>query len=1050
MNRSIQGILCILLIGLQQVIFAQHTAWENPLNIQWNKLKAHSTFYPFEDRTSAITGDHGKSGLVKSLNGDWKFRLMSNPDEVDENFKERKFRDDDWDVIEVPSNWELEGHGSPIYSNWEYPFDPVNPPFVPEKEDGDMHEQNPTGLYRTSFDLSKDWLEGHVILHFGAVSSAFWIWVNGQQAGYSQGSCLPAEFDISDHLKTGENTLAVQVMRWSDGSYLEDQDHWRLSGIYRDVLLIKRPEAYLEDFHVKVDLDAAYKDAKLSIEPVFYFEEKAIVKDWILEAQLLDANGASILDSTPRFEVKALTDFFNYRRYNSTNGIMPRQSLVISVPNPLKWTAETPHLYTLLLTIKDGEKVLEYTSTKVGFRKIEWGEKGLTVNGKEVILFGVNRHEHDPSRGKAVSRESMLQDILLMKQFNINAVRTSHYPAHPEFYALCDTYGLYVLDEANLETHKIGGYLSMRSDWASAILERGMRMVERDKNHPSIIGWSLGNEAGSGPAHQAMAAWIKTYDPSRFLHNEGAFVYSNGKSYDPPYVDIMSRMYYPVETMLEILKRPGEDRPLMYCEYAHSMGNSTGHLYKFAEAFRNNPRFIGGFIWDWVDQGLYQTDDQGNRYFAYGGDFGERIHAGNFCLNGLIFPDRIPQPALYECKKVFQPITAQLNAENLTIINNHHFLSLDAFVLRWKLLRNGETAKTGSIELPSTLPGGSTIMGLPDIQKDAEGELILEVSFCLREGNVWADAGFEVAWEQFLLKERRLEAMEMTSAPEMSESDNKVTISGVDFAIDINKNSGLIESYTFSDQQIFTKSPVPNFWRAPTDNDRAAGLPREMEVWKDAFKNGQLNSLVHYVAGGNAVVESAFSLLDGRASVLLIYSVDQNGRLKVNVQLDAAHELPDLPRVGLQMSLPGSYDSIVYYGKGPHETYVDRQQGAKTGLYSTGLAEFGTPYIRPQENGNHMQVRWMKLINDTGSEIKFSSRRMNVSAWPYTQEDLIAARHTPDLPVRGDLTVHIDFGQMGVGGDDTWSQNARPHPEHMLNPGIYNWSFTVSPGIHDD
>lgn len=1031
-----------LLLTLQT--FAQPNAWEHPTNISWNKLKAHATCYPFPSVEMALKGDRSESPFFQSLDGTWKFQLAKNPKDVLPGFTNLSFNDKAWPSIQVPGNWETQGFGHPIYINWEYPFEPVNPPFIPHNLSEDKHRSNPVGMYRRTFNLKPEWKGKRIVLHFGGVSSAFFVYLNGKQVGYSQDSNLPAEFDVTDYVKPEANTLAVQVYRWSDGSYLENQDHWRLSGIHREVYLVAHEPNYLEDFFVKTILDERYENATLRIEPLIFFKNAAEITNWKLEAQLYDDTGKAVWSNPAVLPLKTITDFYARGRYNSTNGMLHLAVLEQQVTNPKKWTAETPNLYTLVLSLRnEAGRTLEATSTRIGFRKIEWGADGLKVNGEEVILFGVNRHDHDPSTGKAVSLETMREDVLLMKRFNINAVRTSHYPNDPRFYDLCDQYGIYVLDEANIETHKIAGSISMRSDFGSAMLERGMQMVERDKNHPSIIGWSLGNESGDGPGHHAMAAWIKAYDPGRFLHNEGAFSYVNGRSIDPPYVDVLSRMYYSDAAMDEILKRPHDTRPLMYCEYAHSMGNSTGHLYKFANAFRKNPRFIGGFIWDWVDQGFYRTDAQGQRYFVHGGDFGEEFTNGNFCLNGLIFPDRRPHPALWECKKVFQPISATYSNGQLAIRNLNDFTNLDAFALQWELLENGQVVQSGTLALPAVRPNETANVSLPAMRMPGDGEYILSVGFVLKNNTVWAEKGHEVAWEQFSLQAAKPLTFSSNQTPSLNETAANFEVSGPGFSVKIDKKTGLLSSYKADGQEYLVQALKPNFWRAPTDNDLASGISQEMEFWKNAFSKARLTIISANMVDKKLVVSACFEWTAERIVHMLTYTISGDGKVKVNARLDAPAQLPVLPKAGLEMAIPAQFDQINFYGKGPHESYLDRQLGAKLGTWNMKLPEFGTPYISPQENGNHTGIRWIEFTNAAGKGLRIESKDLNVSAWPYTLEDLEKAVHTVDLPNRELITVNLDYGQMGVGGDDTWSWQARPHEEHLLKPGVYEWGFVL-------
>jgi beta-galactosidase len=1028
---------------------AQPRAWEQPRNVSWNKGPAHATFYPFQDAESALSADRERSPFFQSLDGQWKFKLSPHADAVQSDWTASELDDGPWDNITVPGNWELQGFGQPIYINWEFPFEPVTPPFLPQQQDGNQHQRNPVGTYRRVFEVPEDWADKRTILHFGGVSSAFHLYVNGQWVGYSQDSRLPAEFDITDYLVDGENQLAVQVYRWSDGSYIENQDHWRLSGIHREVYLLAREADRLEDFFVKTELDEAYEDAVLLVEPVFRYRNPERIQNWRIEAQLYDAEGERVSGGRATFRLQNLADFYQRGVYHQANGPIPRMAMEMTIESPEKWSAETPYLYTLLLEVKDGNgSTLEATSTKVGFRQIEWGAAGLKVNGQEVLLFGVNRHDHHPETGKTVSRASMEQDVRLMKQFNINAVRTSHYPNDPYFYDLCDRYGLYVMDEANIETHKLGGSISVRSDYAAAMLQRGTDMVERDKNHPSIISWSLGNEAGTGPNHEAMAAWIKAYDPSRFLHNEGAWVReADGRTYDKPYVDVRSRMYFSLEEMEGLLRMPGEERPIMYCEYAHSMGNSTGHLYKFADAFRKYPGFIGGFIWDWVDQGLLETTEDGQAYYTYGGDYGEKFHDGNFCLNGLVFPDRSPQPALWECKKVFQPVDINYEKGQLYLHNRHSFLTLEPFELVLEVLEYGQSVQREVKTLPATLPGEIASIALPDFKMDGDGEYILSASLRLKAASIWAEAGHEIAWEQVVLRPAKsIAERPNVAAPSLSEQEGQLVINTPTGFVSINTETGLIEQLLHNRTNLLHAPAQPNFWRAPTDNDHAAGLTEELGVWEEAWFTARLTGLTHQEQGSAQVVDVSWSLLDGQAQFTLSYTIQADGAIGVAAALLASADLPPVPKVGIEWQLPSQYDQVAYYGKGPHESYQDRQLGAKIGIYRMPLSEFGTPYIRPQEHGNRMGVRWLELKGQGQPLLRITGEELNISAWPYSLQDLVAAKHTTDLPQRDFITLNIDAAQMGLGGDDTWTERARPHEEHMLRERAYSWEFEVEIG----
>ncbi len=1039
---------CLFFLLLTLSLYAQPHDWENPAIHNINKLPAHATSYPYPTEAAALAGKREASDRFLSLNGEWDFYLAPNPQDVPAGFADERPSPLTWSKITVPGNWEMQGHGHPIYVNWNYPFEPVFPPLIPHKDGGNMHETNPVGLYRTTVERPAGWADQRVILHFGGVSSAFSLYVNGQKIGYSQDSRLPAEFDVTDALRAGTNTIIAEVYRWSDGSYLEDQDHWRLSGLHREVYLAAHPKTHLADYFVKVDLDADYRDATLTIEPQFKttgLDELAVQK---LRAQLYDDQNQAVWDQPQELDLSAYRDFYARGRYQDPYGERIIAQLTAAVPNPKKWTAETPNRYTLVLSMVDGTgRVTEATSSKIGFRSVQVGADGLKINGREVILYGVNRHDHDPVHGKAVPRAAMERDVQLMKQFNINAVRTSHYPNDPYFYELCDRYGIYVLDEANIETHKLAGALSRNSAWGGAMLARGMNMVARDKNHPSIIGWSLGNETGSGPNHAAMAAWIKRYDPGRFLHNEGAYDKSKKPNVDDDYPDVRSRMYFKIEDMQALLDRTDDTRPLLYNEYAHSMGNSTGHLYKFGELFRSNPRMMGGFIWDWMDQGLYKTTPAGERFVAYGGDFGETFHDGNFCLNGLVFADQTPQPALWECKKVFQPAAFAIADGRVTITNLHDFINLDGFELRWELLNFASQVSEGNFgPLGKVPPGGTKSFELPPLTEVYQDNFTYTFSLVSTREMAGRPAGFEVAWEQITLppaaNKEQLGIDETTV--KVAETRAAYTFNGLEFSVTIDRATGLISAFQRKGKPLLTAPLQTNYWRAPTDNDRAAGLNKQMAPWKNAPSGAKLISLKERksdIAGRE--VTAVRQLLDGRATETITYRINGDGRVYIRMQLAADTTLPNLPRMGMNMRLPRNFDQVSYFGRGPIETYQDRQSGAKLGFYKQSLAEFGTAYPVPQEHSNHTGVGSIHFAKSELNGLTITGKELNVSAYPYSIDDLERATHTVELPARDYITVNVDAAQMGLGGDDTWTANAAPHPEHRLPAGSYVLEFAI-------
>ncbi|MEM9666159.1 MAG: glycoside hydrolase family 2 TIM barrel-domain containing protein [Bacteroidota bacterium] len=1043
-------IACLLSLLVLSDVSAQPqptpTDWQNPLVIGRGKLPARATTYSYPTAALARQGDRTASPWFRSLDGTWQFHYAETPEAVPEGFPQA---DLDWGSIEVPGHWELQGHGTPIYTNWEYPFEAVNPPFI--RSDGEPpHGTNPVGLYRRTFTVPVGWDDLRVILHFGGVSSAFYVWVNGAEVGYSQGSRLPAEFDITPHLQPGDNEVAVQVLRWSDGSYLENQDHWRLSGLHREVYLMAMPFTYLHDVSVGTDLDETYTTATVRVTPQVVYPNAEAVAGWTVTAQLYDGEGA-VWETPPSLPLEATTSFFERGRYNAPYGTYAFPALEATVEDATLWTAETPHLYRLVVHLRDAEgAVVEARSVEVGLRELAWGPDGFLVNGRPVVFFGVNRHDHDPVTGKTVTVAQMEDDLRLMKQFNFNAVRTSHYPNDPRFYALADRLGLYVIDEANIELHKLGARLSADPAWALAFLDRGVRMVERDKNHPSIVMWSLGNESGTGPNHEAMAAWIKQRDPTRALHNEGAYELEATLTSDRPYVDVRSRMYWPLDQMLT-LATDSDPRPVMYCEYAHSMGNSTGHLYKFAEAFRTEPKFIGGFIWDWVDQGLTLTTDDGTAYFGYGGDFGERFTDGNFCLNGLVFPDRTPKPATWEAKTVFQPIAAtpaDTVGRRFVVENRHHVVTLDRYDLVWALMDDGEIVQSDVLTLPAVPPGEALALAIPyDPVSEPTGEVRLHLRFVLNRPTAWAEAGHEVAWAQHVVAEAPTWAP--PAAQDSLTVDNAlavVRVEGPDVRVEIDKTTGALITYAVNGVSYLTAPLQPHFWRAPTDNDAAWGLPDSLGLWKDAPATKRVEAIdVDTELDGQVTVLVRASLLAGRVALQTSYTVHTEGTVAVSQVFEPLAPLPNLPRLGLQTSVSAALGRITYYGRGPHEAYVDRQLGAPVGRYTHTLESFLTPYIYPQEHGNRMGVHWFELRDPDGHGLRIEGEALNVSVWPYTTADLEAARHTPDLPTRDALTLNVDYGQLGVGGDDTWSIQARPHPEHRLPAQRYTYTFRLRP-----
>jgi beta-galactosidase len=1031
--------LVVLVVASSLAVHAQQlNDWENPLVSGINRLPARADSISFPDEKSALYAGVRNSPRLQSLDGNWRFSWAPTPAGAPRDFHQAGFDASGWKTIPVPSNWEMQGYGIAIYTNITYPFVPVNPPYVPK-------DDNPVGSYITEFEIPSAWSGMRVILHFGGVSSAFYAWVNGQRIGYSEDSCLPAEFDITGFLKAGRNRLAVQVYRWSDGSYLEDQDHWRLSGIHRSVYLEAVPANHLGDFFVQTELDAQYRDAVLKIRPRVRYQDPAQLNGWTIKAQLFDAAGKPLWPAALVKNADALIREEQRYPYGSDSLNVGIQG---QVANPLKWSAEYPNLYTLVVSLVDaGGQVQEARSCRVGFRKVEIKDGALLINGRSIKLYGANRHEFDQYRGKSVTEETMLQDIRLLKQFNFNAVRTSHYPNHPRWYELCDEYGIYLMDEANLESHGVGSLLSNHPDWHEAFVARAVRMVERDKNHPSVIIWSLGNESGSGPNHAAMSGWIKAYDPTRPVHYEGA--------QDPFYVDMISRMYAPIPRMVALANN-GDPRPVVYCEYAHSMGNSTGALYQFWDAIRANKRMIGAFVWDWVDQGLRRKASDGREYWAYGGDSGDKINDENFCINGVVSPDRGVKAATWEFKKVMQPIGVQaLDASRgrFEIFNRHTFTALDEFSATWELTENGRNIQKGKLEVPPIAAGESARVTVPfQVPPIPVGaEYHLRIGFQLRSAKSWAAAGHEVAWEQFALpwKAALPPAANLAVMPQLrlKSGANEYGIEGKDVRLRFSRRSGLLESFVYAGKELIVAPPEPNFWRAETDNDRRTGTAAKLAPWKEAAKNRKLLAVRASQPMSQVIqVVAEFELPNVNGTFTSRYTIFGSGEVRVENALQPGPGQPEIMRIGWQLQIPAACDAMSWFGRGPHESYEDKKTGAAIGIYNASVKKDFFQYVRPQETGNKTEVRWMALADSTGTGLLIVGEEpLNVSAWPYKQEAIAAARHIHELPPPGNITLNIDLRQMGVGGDDSWSANGQPHPEFMIPAELHRYSFVLRP-----
>lgn len=1049
-HKSLSLVLTIAIIISLSLTAASASSphdWENPLMIGQNKEPAHCTLMPFPTAEAALKGTRADSPWHKSLNGTWKFHWVRKPADRPVDFYKEDYDVSGWHDIPVPANWELHGHGIPIYINQPYPFSPENPnpPYIP-------NHYNPVGSYRTDFTIGDNFKGRQIFLHFDGVKSAFYLWLNGKYVGYSQGSMTPAEFNITEYIHDGKNILAAQVYRWSDGSYLEDQDTWRVSGIYRDVYLFATPQVRISDFFVTTDLDEQYKDATLKIRPRIKNFTDDSLEGWTVAAQLYNENEKPLFDKPLTEKAPVIQKhWYGSQRYSVDFDILKGQ-----VKNPKKWSAEQPNLYTLVLELKNADaKTVEALSCKVGFRKIEIKDGRLLINGKPIRFYGVCRHENDPDHAQAIPLSRMIEDIKLLKQNNINAVRTSHYPNDPKWYELCDTYGIYLIDEANLETHGVASLLANDNTWHYAFVDRAISVVERDKNHPSVILWSLGNEAGTGPNHSAMAGWIHDYDPTRFVHYEGA---QAKDGVHPSYVDVISHMYDRIPQLEKLALDKSDNRPIMLCEYAYARGNAVGNLQEYWDMIESHDRLLGAFIWDWVDKALRKYDDNGKMFWAYGGDYGDQPNDDSMVCNGIILPDRNPEPELFEVKKVYQRIkvtpTNPLEGK-FKVFNKYDFASLDFVDIAFELTADGKVIQKGSLPKLSLAPRQTQDITIPFTKPSVTpgSEYHLKVSFALAEDTIWANKGYIIAWDQFELP-LETPAAAAVETDEMGElkiksTEKDITVTAKDFTVAVGQSSGAIESFKFNGTELIASPLIPNFWRVPLDNDVGFlflnNMPERQGIWKNAGQKRTVNSVTAVQVNPQVVkINVAATLPAEQSQYTATYTIHGSGDIVIESTINPKGKLPDLPRFGMQMEIPKQFDNVRWFGRGPHETYWDRKTGAAVGIYSGSVEELIHDYVWPQENANRSDVRWVTFTNDDGiGLLAVGIPLIDFSAWPYTMADLEEAKHINELPRRENLTINLDYKQMGVGGDDGWG--AQPHTEYTLPAKKYSYSFRLTP-----
>ncbi len=1033
--------------------FAAAKPWETPELTSLNRLPARATLVPYPSEALALRGKPARSRLYHRLNGTWEFHLFPRPEAVPAAALQSGGAGVRWNRIAVPGNWTMQGYDRPHYTNVAMPF-ANDPPRVPQ--------DNPTGVYRRTFVLPARWSGRRTVIHFGGVESCLFVYCNGALVGMSKDSRLPAEFELTPHVRPGTNELAAMVIRWSDGSYLEDQDHWWMAGIYRDVYLYSTAATYLEDVQVRADLDEACIHGRLAVDvKVNCRTDPGPAAVFRLSAQLFDDRRRPVLQPALRATVSG-----SYR----LQGYAAR--LARAVRRPRLWSDETPNLYTLVVGLRDQRgRPIEFTSCRVGFRRVEVRGRQLLINGKPVLIKGVNRHEHDDRTGKTVSRRRQLQDIRLLKQFNFNAVRTSHYPNDPLWYELCDEYGIYVVDEANIEAHANYATLCRDPRWSQAFFERGTRMVARDRNHPCVIMWSLGNESGYGENHDRIAAWIRAHDPTRPLHHEGALKpgwSQGGNVYGPGGEranDVINPMYPPLEVLHAFARARREQRPFIMCEYSHAMGNSNGGLAEYWDAIRTLPGLQGGFIWDWVDQGIWRQAADGTGYWAYGGDFGDEPHDANFCINGLVWPDRTPHPAMHEFKKLAQPLAVRLlepRTGRIEVSNTAAFVPATWLEGRWELSVDGAAVQRGRLGPIDVKPGEARgyALGYAPPRLRPGQEALLTVRFLTRARLPWARRGHEVAWEQFPVPGVPARAKRPRAAARVAvvAAGKHVVVQAADgTSTRVDLEAGRIVEVRRHGALAIASGPEFCLLRGWLDNDGIKSLP---EQWTAPSKALGRWHLAGYDRLRPELRACAFADEDADGPVLRVehrhatavpdrylwheqtvrFAADGSLRVANVYRIDA--ELPDVPRLGVRLVLPAGFERLLWFGPGPHETYCDRRRGARIGRHASTVAAQYVPYIMPQEHGNKVDVRWLAVRQPGGLGLLVVGQpRLSINASHLTAEDLIAARHTCDLHPRAATYLHVDLMQRGLG---TASCGPDTLPQYRLGPGRYEHRYALA------
>jgi beta-galactosidase len=1018
--------------------------WENPDVNGINKEKPHAFTFLAEEKAN--------NPMVKSLNGIWKFKWSPDPQSRPADFYKVNYPTDKWDNIQVPINWELQGFGTPIYTNVPYPFkkDPPKVMSEPEKWYTTYNERNPVGSYCTTFSLPETWNDKQIFINFNGVLSAFYLWVNGQKVGYSENSMSPAEFDITSYVRKGENKLAVEVYKYCDGSYLEDQDIWRLGGICRDVDLIARPKTFISDFFVKAMPDNGFNNAAVSIDLNIDNRAPQDISGLHFDAEITGysktGNFIDVVISKPVPVIPKLKQVSL-----QLNSILKQPKL---------WTAETPDLYHLTVKLRNKKnEIIDVVECFFGVRKIEVRGDVFYINGQAVKLKGINRHEQHPRTGRHLSRQFMIRDMELMKQANINWIRTSHYPNDPLFYELCDQYGFYVMDEANQESHHFGlGNKEMGDDpmWKKSHIERAVSLVQRDKNHPCVIIWSLGNEGGKGRNMEAMADTIKKMDSNRLVFSDTHREISD--LYDDSYL-------HPAD--IKKLAERINDKPVIMREYAHVMGSSGGNLQEYWDVIYADSSNSGAAIWEWDEHGLPKPKDSSplklngnpddlslkdNEFWAYGGDFGDKPNDGNFCMRGLVSTDRKPLPQYYEVQKVYQPVVFQMRSEKemkIKVTNRFDFLSLQNFDFEFEYLVNGKSLKKGTFQCEN-LPGESSVINLPspETADTTSPEICLNVYARLKSATLWAEDGFCFAYEQFIIKPYTFSGIKLQgNKVNVLQTTSHIELKTGTMSFDFDKTNGDLLSWKVKGQELLIGKLEPYFWKTPNDNQKQNGYVKEVGKWKKAAENLIVKNVVVTTKQDNSTaIKFEMYLPTIGANYILQYQLNGKGQLQVEASYTPLCDtIPFLPKFGMRMRVPDTYSMIKLYGRGPFENYPDRKTASLIGLYESKLENFMMRYSVPQDNANRCDVRWFSLNSNsqTNEGIKITGLQpLNFRVWPYMEDDLENSRHDYELPILNFINLNIDLNIHGVGGDDTWGAKTM---DKYTNPGNmpYRYGFIL-------